>query len=199
MVARERGVNRFHHAYEILRSRVIRREGPQCDEGYFQCGDDNHICISHLLVCDGSNDCDNGHDEEHSVCDIPIPAGTVLEGNLYEHDLCTRRKPHKIRLVITHVDQSPTFSAYPRIQYSAIVYYRERGEEHSDVLHGDGYYDFSTRNLHAYAPENDHLGIDCQFNGVDTDRCHATISQDFTHEVCVSFEFHVPEGVVGDH
>lgn len=34
----------------------------------FKCGDKNRCCLPYYLVCDGSKDCDNGHDESSEIC-----------------------------------------------------------------------------------------------------------------------------------
>ena len=38
-----------------------------CD-GLFKCEDEDNICIETHLVCDGTNNCPNGKDEENCKC-----------------------------------------------------------------------------------------------------------------------------------
>ncbi len=57
---------RERHSYMICM--IIVYAGNGCDRRQFQCGGDQKKCISDLLVCDGSNDCANGYDEDPGVC-----------------------------------------------------------------------------------------------------------------------------------
>lgn len=40
----------------------------KCNHDEFECRDEQDQCISSYVVCDGSNDCDNGRDEQDHLC-----------------------------------------------------------------------------------------------------------------------------------
>ncbi|XP_055304959.1 basement membrane-specific heparan sulfate proteoglycan core protein isoform X6 [Sitodiplosis mosellana] len=43
-------------------------EYPTCDQSEFACFDESNQCLDRSAVCDGTNDCLNGKDEEASIC-----------------------------------------------------------------------------------------------------------------------------------
>lgn len=43
-------------------------ENPTCDRSEFACFDESNQCLDYSVVCDGTIDCDNGKDEEPSIC-----------------------------------------------------------------------------------------------------------------------------------
>lgn len=44
-------------------------EYPTCDQSEFACFDESNQCLDRSAVCDKTNDCLNGKDEDPSICE----------------------------------------------------------------------------------------------------------------------------------
>jgi hypothetical protein len=53
-----------------------------------------------------------------------------------------------------------------------------------------GYYRFATQNLILLPPEDDRLGLICDFDGSNPDRCVGNIVRETSLEPCARFIFH---------
>jgi len=105
-----------------LKARLHNLENDTCDyeeDGEVSCGGDIPQCVSHLFVCDGHEDCDNGHDEDDEVCsDETYQVGATIAGITEWHD-CLPHSPHNTVVTIT-ANTKP--EAYPsRVYVKAVV------------------------------------------------------------------------------
>jgi hypothetical protein len=181
-----------------LKVRVQRLEGFHCGKREYQCGGDDPECVSNLFICDGHKDCRNGHDEE--LCDLPTKAGDHFEGVVL-WDKCTKRQPEKMGFEIKSVKVFPDFPGIPRLQGNVLIDYEGSDGRHGNVaLPSSGYYKFSRHRLVLLAPETDGLGLACQFDGYNTDKCDGEILHEVTGEVCAKIAFQrVTEDDDDDH
>jgi hypothetical protein len=178
-------VKKFLGEFRELEFRVDELEGNGCEARHYQCGGNTPYCISDLLTCDGTKDCENGSDESEELCHNPIPAGTTLIGHLNrDHDFCTSRKPTEMDLVITSVTRAKYFQARLQVKANLILKYMAQGAEQTDVLPVSGYYNYGTHTLIILPPESDRLGLVCKFRAGNDDRCLAAIVHEATLEHC---------------
>lgn len=169
-----------------LEERVVRLEGNGCKPKQFQCGTDNPQCIGRLLVCDGIKDCRNGHDEEN--CDLPTKVDDYFEGHVIT-DTCTKRRPDVISFEITAVRRDTYFNAVAFVRANIIIAHDD-GQRQGDVaLPTVGYYSFGLKKLILTPPESDRLGLTCEFDGYNLDRCKGEIKHEASLEVCATLLF----------
>jgi hypothetical protein len=170
-----------------LEHRVEELEEPNCDKDHYDCSGNDHECISKLFVCDGIKDCRNGDDEKH--CALPTKAGDTFEGSVV-FDRCTQRQPEHISFTITAVKVFPAYTAFPVLR-ARIDISKETDEDEGEVaLPTTGYYRFATQNLILLPPEDDGLGLICDFDGHDPDKCIGNIVHVASLEPCARFSFH---------
>jgi hypothetical protein len=155
----------------------------------FSCRLTDHHCISSVLVCDGTEDCENGADEVERHCTVGTPAGSVWRGNVvYDH--CTNRKPQTLEVEIQSVETVPYFPARPQVGAELHVAQQFKEYDTWAVLHMDGYWQPAERAVVFTAPESDGLGFTCQFFGTDVDTCVAHVIREQTFEPCAEFILH---------
>nr|P18208.1 RecName: Full=Giant extracellular hemoglobin linker 2 chain [Tylorrhynchus heterochaetus] len=178
-------LSHYKSEFRELEFRVDELEGNGCEPRHFQCGGSAMECISDLLTCDGSPDCANGADEDSDVCHIPPIAGTLLVGHLNtDHDFCTKRKPNEFDLFISSVQRSSYFQSRLKVKGNLQIKYTAEGRDQEDVLQVKGYYNFGTHQLVILPPEDDRLGIVCNFRAGNDDRCRAHIVHEASLEHC---------------
>lgn len=169
-----------------LEERVVRLEGNGCQKKEFQCGTDNPQCIGRLLVCDGIKDCRNGHDEEN--CDLPTKVDDYFEGHVIS-DTCTKRRPDIISFEITAVRRDTYFNAVAFVRANVIIAHEDKLISGEVALPTVGYYSFGTKKLVLTPPEADRLGLSCEFDGYNLDRCKGEIKHESSLEVCATLLF----------
>lgn len=169
-----------------LEQRVVNLEGNGCAKREFQCGSDNPQCIGALLVCDGVKDCRNGHDEE--ICDLPTPAGSYFEGHVIT-DTCTKRRPEIISFEITNVRRDSYFTTVAFVRANIIIKYSDSKRTGEVSLPTVGYYAFGASKLILSAPEDDRLGLTCDFDGYNVNRCNGEIKHEASLEICATLLF----------
>jgi hypothetical protein len=166
--------------------RVSQLEEDTCEEHHYQCGGDDPECVSRLLVCDGVEDCRNGADEEN--CDMPTHPGDVFVGHVV-YDRCTQRHPEEITVKITGVSVNEAYPAFPSVRATIYIDVEDEEEEGSVALPTTGYYRFATHKLVLLPPEDDRLGLVCDFDGFDNDKCVGHVVRESTLEPCAEFIF----------
>jgi hypothetical protein len=169
-----------------LEQRVIRLEGDGCGKREFQCGSDDPQCIGSLLVCDGVKDCRNGHDEEN--CELPTTAGSYFEGHVIS-DTCTKRRPDIISVEITSVRRDSYFSTVAYVRATIHITYADAQREGEVSLPTVGYFTFGSHKLVLAPPEDDRLGLVCEFDGYNADKCDGKIVHEGSLETCATILF----------
>lgn len=169
-----------------LEQRVVRLEGDGCGKREFQCGSDDPQCVGALFVCDGIKDCRNGHDEEN--CDLPTSAGSYFEGHVIT-DTCTKRRPDVISIEITSVRRDAYFSTVAYVRALIHISYDSKLQSGEVALPTVGFYSFGGSKLVLAPPEDDRLGLICDFDGYDTDKCQGTIVHEGSLETCATVLF----------
>lgn len=169
-----------------LEERVVRLEGNGCRKREFQCGTDNPQCIGRLLVCDGVKDCRNGHDEEN--CDLPTKVDDYFEGHVI-HDTCTKRRPDIISFEISSVRRDAYFNTVAFVRANIHIEFKDNLREGEVSLPTVGYYSFGAKKLILAPPEDDRLGLSCEFDGYNIDRCKGEIKHESSLEVCATLLF----------
>jgi len=174
------------HKALSLEHRLEQLEERDCDKDHYNCGGNDQECVSRLFVCDGHKDCRNGDDEKH--CDLPLKVGDTFEGTVvYDH--CTQRHPEHMTFSISAIKENQAYSAFPMLR--AVIEISEDSDElESEVaLPTIGYYRFATQNLILTPPEDDGLGLICDFDGHDDDKCVGNIVHMASLEQCAKFIF----------
>jgi hypothetical protein len=169
-----------------LEHRVVRLEGDGCGKREFQCGNDDPQCIGSLLVCDGVKDCRNGHDEES--CELPTTAGSYFEGHVIT-DTCTKRRPDVISVEITSVRRDSYFQTVAYVRAIIHITYAGRAVEGEVALPTVGFYSFGSHKLILAPPEDDRLGLVCEFDGYNADKCQGKIVHEGSLETCATLLF----------
>jgi hypothetical protein len=169
-----------------LEQRVVTLEGDGCGKREFQCGSDDPQCIGTLLVCDGIKDCRNGHDEEN--CELPTTAGSYFEGHVVT-DTCTKRRPDIISIEITSVRRDSYFSTVAYVRALVHITYESDLQAGEVALPTVGYYSFGSSKLVLAPPEDDRLGLVCEFDGYNADKCQGTIVHEASLETCATLVF----------
>jgi hypothetical protein len=169
----------FDHRIRLL-------EKSECEEEHHvPCGTDSE-CVFRLFVCDGHEDCHNGEDEKN--CDLPTNVGDTFIGHVV-YDECTQRHPDTITMKITGVKVTEAFPAFPWIRATLFISVEDEEEEQEAALRTVGYYRYSTDRLILLPPEDDRLGLVCQFDGYDFDKCVGNIVRESSLEPCAQFIF----------
>jgi len=175
-----------------LRARLRNLEHEECKKGLVPCGGDVPECVNHLFVCDGHEDCKNGHDEDYETCsDEPYRVGSSLGGITTWTD-CFNHKPHMTIITITANDKDVHFTPYVGVK--AIV--AMEINEHSHLvksLNMKGYFNTGKRIL-VLVPENaadrdtvyGHAVV-CRFTLGDNDKADCTIGTIASKHVCGTF------------
>lgn len=169
-----------------LAHRVHELGEPHCDKPHYDCGGDDHECVSRLMVCDGVKDCRNGDDEHH--CELPTKSGDTFVGKVV-FDRCTQRHPDEISFTISAVKSSPAFTAFPLLRAIIHIHKHTSDSENELSLPTVGYYRFATQNLILLPPEDDGLALICDFDGSNKDKCVGNIVHQASLETCARFVF----------
>lgn len=169
-----------------LEQRVIRLEGNGCADREYQCGSDNPQCIGALLVCDGVKDCRNGADEEN--CDSPATVGSYFEGHVIT-DTCTKRQPDIISIEITAVRRDNYFTTVAYVRALIHITYNGPQQSGTVALPTVGYYSYGTHKLVLTPPEADRLGLICEFDGFNIDKCDGKIVHEGSLDTCATLLF----------
>jgi len=169
-----------------LEHRLEELEERDCDKYHYNCGGNDQECVSRLFVCDGHKDCRNGDDEKH--CEFPTKVGDHFHGTVV-FDHCTQRHPEHINFHITAVKESAAYSAFPMVRAVIEIDSEDHDEESSVALPTKGYYRFATQNLILQPPEDDGLGLICDFDGHNFDKCVGNIVHMASLEPCAKFIF----------
>jgi hypothetical protein len=170
-----------------LEYRVEVLEEPNCDKDHYDCGPQDHECVSRLMVCDGHKDCRNGDDEAH--CNLPTKKGDHFEGEqVYEN--CTESIAEKFDFTVTAVKVHSDYPAFPIIR--AILHFAESTDEddHEIALPTVGYYRYSSHKLVLRPPQGRGLGLVCDFDGHNEDRCVGDIMSEGSLTPCSRYIFH---------
>jgi hypothetical protein len=158
-----------------LVAKVVKLEGDGCDSNDFQCGGNDPQCVGNLLVCDGVKDCRNGADE--AQCKPPFQAGDVFEGHVI-YDRCTQRQPDIMNFEISAVQTSANFGASAKVRGNLVMEYDDQINDGQASLPSVGQYLFATNKLVFRPQESDRLGLSCEFDGSNTERCVGAIKRD---------------------
>jgi len=169
-----------------LEQRVVQLEGDGCGNREFQCGSDDPQCIGSLLVCDGVKDCRNGRDEDH--CELPTTVGSYFEGHVIT-DTCTKLRPDIISVEITSVRRDNYFSTVAYVRAIIHIAYANNKMEGEVSLPTTGFYTFGSHKLVLTPPEDDRLGLVCEFDGYNADKCDGKIMHEASKEVCATLLF----------
>jgi len=176
-----------------VKARIRNLEHSECDKDEVPCGGDVPECVNHLFVCDGHDDCKNGHDEDDETCsDEPYKVGSSLAGITTWHD-CFNHLPHMTVVTITAIDQDEIFT--PRTRVRAVV--SMEVDEHSHLVRSislKGYFNHGKRYL-VLVPEDESTNKDtvyghaivCQFNLGDDHTADCTIGTIASKHVCGTF------------
>jgi hypothetical protein len=171
-----------------LSARLEHIEGTHCDKKEFQCGSNGQECISDLFVCDGINDCHNGHDEDAAVCSkSAVKPGNVFTGMVHYTD-CLTRDDHPVTVRITGTKVFKFFTS--RVGVQAVVtstYKGAHGEEKTRSFDMHGGYNFANHRLvlipkHAYGKA--HLGLKCEFGHGDNERADCQLLTEASLHEC---------------
>jgi hypothetical protein len=158
-----------HIKARVVEHRVELLEVDVCaDRDLYYCGRADPQCVSRLFVCDGIQDCRDGEDEHH--CDLPTKAGDTFNGQML-WDNCTNTQPDTISFTVTGVKTSSAFPGFPQIRLTFDI---EHEDDEHEIEHSQpsvAYYRFATQNLIALHPGEEGLGLICDFDGHDPDRC----------------------------
>jgi hypothetical protein len=169
-----------------LEQRVVRIEGNGCGKKQFQCGSDDPQCIGNLLVCDGVKDCRNGQDEAN--CDLPTNVGAFFEGHVIK-DTCTKRRPEIISFQITSVRRDTYFNAVAFVRANIIINFNDGQRVGQVALPTVGFYSFGASKLVLSPPEADRLGLTCDFDGFNLNKCEGEIKHEASLDVCATLLF----------
>jgi len=175
-----------------LRARIRNLEHEECEKGEVPCGGDVPECVNHLFVCDGHDDCKNGHDEDDETCsDEPYRVGSSLGGITTWTD-CFTHSPHMTIITITANDRDEHFTS--RIGIKAVV--AMEVDEHSHLVRSintKGYFNTGKRIL-VLVPESDAdrdtvygHAIVCRFNLGDNDIADCSIGTIASKHICGTF------------
>jgi hypothetical protein len=175
-----------------LKARVRNLEHSECEKGEVPCGGDVPECVNHLFVCDGHDDCKNGHDEDDETCsDEPYRVGSSLGGITTWID-CFNHLPHMTIITITANDKDEHFT--PRVGIKAVL--SMEVDEHSHLVKSinmKGYFNTGKRLL-VLVPEGDLAketvyghAVVCKFNLGDNDTADCTIGTVASKHVCGTF------------
>jgi hypothetical protein len=169
-----------------LEERVVRLEGNGCEPKEFQCGTDNPQCIGRILVCDGIKDCRNGHDEEY--CELHLNVNDYFEGHVIS-DTCTKRQPDVISFEVKAVRRDPYFNNVAFMRILMHIEFEDKLRSGKVSLPTIAYYNFGSKKLIVMPPEDDRLGMSCEFDGYNLDRCKGEIKHEASLEVCATLLF----------
>lgn len=169
-----------------LEARVVNLEGNGCKDREFQCGGDDPQCIGVLLACDGRKDCRNGADEEN--CDLHFKVGDVFDGHVIS-DTCTKRQPDVISFEIKSIRRDTYFNTVAFLRVNIHIEFENDRYEGAVSLPTVGYYNFGNHKLIVVPPESDRLGLVCQFDGYDWNRCHGEIKHEASLNTCATLHF----------
>lgn len=171
---------------EALSAHLSRLEGGRCQDNEFQCGKERQ-CVSTLLVCDGTEDCQNGLDEDEDVCRNMAQAGDVFRGHI-RWEACKANPEADLTITISRNKIVNYFQ--PRVWLSANVNL-EYDEGHKHVGHAnshEGFYNYGRRRLVLQPSEGDHIGAVCDFFTDDLADC--TITEVGTLTDCARVRVH---------
>jgi len=150
-----------------LKARLHNLENDTCDyteDGEVACGGDIPQCISNLFMCDGHEDCNNGHDEDEDVCsDETYQVGATIAGITEWHD-CLAHEPHNTVITITANTKNDAFPS--RVHVKAVISLEL--DEDVDLVESysaKGYWNPGRRAL-VLAPEDSeggNFGVVCRF------------------------------------
>ena len=173
-----------------LEYRVSVLEEATCDDDHYDCGPTDHECVSRLFVCDGQKDCRNGADEE--LCTLPTKKGDYFEG-LQVYENCSESLPETFDFTISAVKVHSAFPAFPRIK--AVLHFAEStdDDDHEIAYPTDGYYRFATHKLVLRPPIGRGVGLVCDFDGHNEDRCVGDILSEGSLKACARYIFHRKE------
>jgi len=170
-----------------LEKHLSKFEEKHCEDDHYDCGGQEHECVSRLFVCDGHSDCRNGADEKH--CTLPTTTGSEFVGYLvYNH--CDHEDIDKFIIRIEEVQVRPAFPGFPILRAVS------RAVQHSKTEHNEfafpllGYYRFSNNKLVLFPPrteETNDNGIICEFDGFNPDRCEAYIVNKVSLHRCAKY------------
>jgi hypothetical protein len=176
-----------HIKGRVIEHRVELLEVDVCaDRDLYYCGRADPQCVSRLFVCDGIQDCRDGEDEHH--CDLPTKAGDKFVGHVV-WDNCTNSAPETISFTVTGVKTNPAFPGFPQIRLTFEVEYEDDEHEVEYAHPEEAYYRFATQNLLALGGGEMGLGLICDFDGHDPDRCAGRTVRVANLEQCAEFIF----------
>lgn len=170
-----------------LRARVLRIQPDPCGTYKVSCGGDNPECVHNLLVCDGVNDCSNGHDEDPFVCSLDVVrVGSTFTG-VTHWSSCKEAHDHTTVITITASYRSKYFG--PRAWVRATVT-NELSEDPRDYkqssYNAKGYFVFASRKL-VLIPDGDapdRFSTSCAFHFGDYDHADCRVLQEGSGNEC---------------
>ena len=178
-----------------LNHRVEALEEDHCDEVHYDCGGQDHQCISRLKVCDGHKDCRNGDDENN--CKAHLEVGDVFIG-YKEFDHCGAVQPigDKIVFTVRSVTHYPAFTPAYGLRAEFRAGFTDGKETSLYAWPSKGYFRHSSHTLVLLPPPGESRGLRCVFDGSDWDRCVGETTSVGSLEVCARYIYfrkgHVP-------
>lgn len=174
------------HDVDHLEGRLEKLTGNGCEKREFQCGGVSPQCVSNLLVCDGSADCDNGHDEDDNVC-----VNLMTEGSSWSWDAdwgtCVSSQGHAGKMLITSATRSKSFSSWVKLGVTITM---DDGNDHDDkfdtALSTGGIWTFAGRKLIIYPGTPGFPATVCRFENGNNDHCEGELVKIDTWETCGS-------------
>lgn len=182
-----------------LLARLDNLDNDTCDyweDGEVSCGGEVDQCISHLFICDGHEDCRNGHDEDEDFCNDDVyHVGSTFAGVTEWHD-CFTHAPHNTVITITANTQP---EAFPSRTYLKAVVSFEIDDDHDlvETFKAKGYWN-PARHALVLIPEDDEaisdkgFGIICRFIFGTNDRAECKIGTVGSRHECATFHAHRP-------
>jgi hypothetical protein len=169
-------------------NRLSHLEPHHCKKNEFYCGDEDNVCVSKLLVCDKKPDCGSESDEASNRCDNPAHSGSVFIANIHnDRSLCTTRRLNSIKIFVTSERRLTWFPSRILVDGTIELNHSSEEAEQVDTLAVHGYYDAAHLRLVFHPPEDDRLGVICEFDGVDNDHCHGFVVREATLTRCLEF------------
>jgi len=173
-----------HHEVDHLEGRLEKITGNGCDKREFQCGGVAPQCVSNLVVCDGSSDCNNGHDEDADVC-----VNLVTEGSSWTWEAdwgtCIASEAHHGKMLITSAIRSKFFPAWVQL---AMTITTDDGDDHDHnfdpAITTGGIWTFAGRKFIINPGTPGFPATVCRFEKGNDDHCEGELVRADTWETC---------------
>lgn len=172
------------HEVNHLEERITAVTGVSCPMRQFQCGGKTPQCISNLLICDGSPDCNNGRDEDSSVCVNPIIEGSSWSWNA-DWGSCVTLAAHTGKFLVTSVERTTSFPSVPKFGLTITTDDDSTDKDtHDSVLSTTGKWSFGSRKLVIFPGTPGFPATVCHFEKGTDNHCEGPLVNVNTWEKC---------------